>query len=252
MDTRLPIVQSMILADYVHRDSMTQKKLILGTYNNIVTSKFPYPKPALNVYLAITNTHGPTVLCMRIIDVDDQQAPIHESAYPVELSDPNQVYEMTFSASVVFPYSGHYRVQLLAGGELLRECSRRHPARDRPIAQRSLNEQPGGGWWEQFICQPAPDWLEIDNYLRCRMRPASGASCDPLSAVQCRVGWPYFPPASAAIRVQRCHLRVQREGRIVESARLPARLVPDTGPISGRGRGCMIAYNAPKARRWLS
>jgi hypothetical protein len=116
-----PIVQSMILADYIHKDTMTGKKFILGTYNNIVTGKFPFPKQGLSVYLAITNTHSPTVLRMRIVDVDDQEAPIHESAYPVEMSDPNQVYEMTFTTSVVFPHSGHYRVQLLAGGELLRE-----------------------------------------------------------------------------------------------------------------------------------
>lgn len=116
-----PIVQSMILADYIHRDTMTGKKFILGTYNNIVATKFPYPKPGLCVYLAITDSHGPTVLRMRIVDVDDLEAPIHESAYPVELSDPNQVYEMTFTTSVVFPHSGHYRVQLFATGELLRE-----------------------------------------------------------------------------------------------------------------------------------
>ncbi len=116
-----PIVQSMILADYVHRDSMTGKKTILGTYNSIVSSKFPHHKPGLCVYLAITDTHGPFQLRLRIVEVDDQEAPIHESAYPVNLPDPNQVYEMTFTTSVVFPAPGQYRVQLLVGGELLRE-----------------------------------------------------------------------------------------------------------------------------------
>ena len=53
-----PLVQSMILADYVHRDSMTNKKYILGTYNSVIADKFPYPK-SLCLYLAITNCARP-------------------------------------------------------------------------------------------------------------------------------------------------------------------------------------------------
>ena len=115
-----PIVQSMILADHVHRDSMTNKKFILGTYNSVVTDKFPYPK-SLCLYLAITNAHGPLLLRIRLIDVDDQQSPVYETAYPVDLHDPNNVYELTIGAAVVFPAPGDYRLQLYAGSELLRE-----------------------------------------------------------------------------------------------------------------------------------
>ena len=115
-----PLVQSMILADYVHRDSMTNKKYILGTYNSVVADKFPYPK-SLCLYLAITNAHGPLLLRVRLIDVDDQQSPVFESAYPGDLPDPNNVYEITIGAAVVFPAAGDYRLQLYAGNELLRE-----------------------------------------------------------------------------------------------------------------------------------
>lgn len=116
-----PIVQSMILADYVHKDTITGKKFILGTYNSIVADRFPYAKSSLCVFLAITDTHGPTVLRMRVVDVDDQRVPIHESSYPVDLPNPNQVYEITFNTSAIFPSPGEYRIQLLVGNDVLRE-----------------------------------------------------------------------------------------------------------------------------------
>src|SRR6185437_3275185 len=103
-----------------HRDSITNKKFILGTYNVVSADKFPYPK-ALSVYLASTDAHGPLLLRIRVADVDDQHSPVYETAYPVELPDPNMVYEVTINVAVVFPGSGDYRIQLFAGNELLRE-----------------------------------------------------------------------------------------------------------------------------------
>ena len=116
-----PIVQSMIVADGIHRDSSTGKKFILGIFNIIGASRFPHRNPPFFVYLAITNGHGPTVLRLRIVDVEDPQSPIYESAHPVDFSDPNEVYEFVTGVQVVFPVPGNYRMQLLAGNEFLRE-----------------------------------------------------------------------------------------------------------------------------------
>lgn len=116
-----PIVQSMVLADAIHRDPNTRKYFILGTYHILGCDRFPSVPTPLRLYMSITNAHGLTVLRIRIIDVDDAAGPIHESAHTINLSDPNRVWEMTFNVPVVFPMAGHYRIQLLAGNELLRE-----------------------------------------------------------------------------------------------------------------------------------
>ena len=116
-----PIVQSMIVADWIHREPVTGKHFILGTYNRMVAPKFPTPPSALHIYLTITETHGPTVLHIRVVDVDEVFGPIHESVHTVDLPEPNRVYEFTFNIGVVFPAPGDYRVQLYAGNELLRE-----------------------------------------------------------------------------------------------------------------------------------
>lgn len=116
-----PLIQSMILADSVHRDPTTNKKFILGTYNAVNAVQFPYTIPHFCLYLAITNGHGPTRLRIRLVDVDEQQPPIHETVYPVNLVDPNLTYETVFTFPVIFPGPGDYRVQLFVESDLLRE-----------------------------------------------------------------------------------------------------------------------------------
>ncbi len=133
-----PVVQSMILADNVHRDPTTNKKFILGTYNTINAAQFPYTIPRFCLYLAITNGHGSTRLRVRLVDVDEQQTPIHEIAYPVNMADPNMTYETVFTFPVIFPSPGDYRVQLLVGNELLRELRLR-------VLQSRPSAAPSGG-----------------------------------------------------------------------------------------------------------
>jgi hypothetical protein len=131
-----PLVQSMILADHVHQDSLTGKKTILGTHNGIISNKFP-AKQGFCVYIAITEGHGPAMLRMRIVDVDDVIGPIHESILPVDMSDPNRVYEITFSIAAVFPAPGNYRIQLFVDNDFLREVRLR-------VALRQPNLPPSG------------------------------------------------------------------------------------------------------------
>lgn len=116
-----PIVQSMLLADYIHRDALTGKLFILGTFSNILANAYPHTKRAFCTYLSLTGGHGPTVLRMRIADADEEVGAIHESVYPINMPDPNRVCELVFQATVLFPAPGDYRVQLYAGNDLLRE-----------------------------------------------------------------------------------------------------------------------------------
>jgi hypothetical protein len=132
-----PIVQAMILADHIHQDPTTGKRYILGTYSRITAKKYPH-QTGLSLYLAITGGHGPTSLRMRIVDVDETIGPLHESVFPVDLGDPNRVYEITFNSGVVFPCPGDYRLQLYAGHDLLREL--RLVTRTPPRGDQSVEE----------------------------------------------------------------------------------------------------------------
>jgi hypothetical protein len=115
-----PIVQSMILADYVHVDSMSGKKYILGTHNGFFSTQFP-AKHAFSVFMSITGGHGQTMLRLRIVDVDEAIGSIYETASPFNMPDPTRNYDITFSTVALFPAPGDYRIQLYSGNDLLRE-----------------------------------------------------------------------------------------------------------------------------------
>jgi hypothetical protein len=116
-----PLVQSMILADAIHRDPSTKKHSILGTYNAIGSPRFPTAQNPLRLYVALTDAHGPTTLRIRVTDMDEVYGSLHESVHTVNLPDPNQAWELTFAVAAAFPSPGMYRIQLFAGHELLRE-----------------------------------------------------------------------------------------------------------------------------------
>jgi len=126
----------MILADHVHHDSMTGKKYILGAHNGIISSTFP-AKHSFSVYLALTAGHGRVMLRMRIVDADEASGSIQESISPLDMANPNQVYEVTATIAAVFPTPGDYRVQLFVGNDLLREVRLR-------VALRQTNTPPSG------------------------------------------------------------------------------------------------------------
>ena len=116
-----PIVQAMLLADYIHTDSTTGKRYILGTYDQLVAARFPHVVPRLWVFLALTGGHGSTLLRVRVVDVDEEIGTLAESTQPTNLVDPNSLYYFSFPLSVTFPVPGLYRVQSFADHELLRE-----------------------------------------------------------------------------------------------------------------------------------
>ena len=117
-----PDVLAMILADAVLRDVATGKFEIRGTFSGISASDFPWTRPIIVVYAAITNGHGKTSLRLRLIDVDETLEPIVDSESVVEFADPIAVIEPVFvMTDVVFPEPGEYRVQLYGAGQFLRE-----------------------------------------------------------------------------------------------------------------------------------
>lgn len=124
-----PDVQALVLANHVHQDITIGRYYILGTYNQIRCSHFPTPRVPLCLYIAITNAHGYTALRVRVVEVDELlqevPGPICDTTNPIDLPDPTRIYEFGLNLAVVFPKPGDYRVQLLAGNEVLREAKLR-------------------------------------------------------------------------------------------------------------------------------
>jgi hypothetical protein len=134
-----PVVQAMLLADHIHIDPGTGKRYILGTYNQLMATHFPHAVPRLCLFVALTEAHGPTMLRLRVVDMDEEMGTLVESAHPAPMYHPNDLYYFSFTLSVVFPTPGLYRIQLFADNEFLREL--RLQVGLRPPAGRPLSEE---------------------------------------------------------------------------------------------------------------
>lgn len=127
-----PIVQAMLLADHIHIDPATGKRYILGTYNQLMAGKFPNAVPRLCLFIALTEAHGPTLLRLRVVDMDEEIGTLAESTHPATMFNPNDLYYFSINLSVTFPVPGLYRIQLFAENELLRELRLRVGLRQLP------------------------------------------------------------------------------------------------------------------------
>jgi hypothetical protein len=122
MDQPPPEVLALVVADHVHRDDETRKVFVLGTRSVIGARTFPWPHPALAVYLALAGGRGESTLRICLVDVDEERDPVAEGQVVVAFPDP--LYEVDFAmflADLVFPEPGDYRVQLYADGRFLLE-----------------------------------------------------------------------------------------------------------------------------------
>jgi hypothetical protein len=120
--SQLPRVLTLTPADTVSRDAGTGKFSLLGIYNTIVARAFPYVHPSMGLYLALTDGRGKIPLVLRLIDADEERAPVFKVEATLDSSDPTQVTEAGFVLQrLEFPKPGEYVLQLSAGEEVLME-----------------------------------------------------------------------------------------------------------------------------------
>ena len=117
-----PLCLALVMADAMHRDPGTGKLYILGTFSTIFASSFPSTHPLMTVYAVLTDGRGKIPIRLVIVPVEDDTDPLADAKGELEFSDPRMVVEVSLGLpGVTFPCPGEYRVQLLAGEELLME-----------------------------------------------------------------------------------------------------------------------------------
>ena len=125
-DTKTTVVPpyplALVVCDQIYQDSTSQKFSILGTFSMITSSGFPAQHGYLAVYFALTDGHGRIPLRFRVQDAEERRSPVVDTTQSILFSDPKAVVEGRMDmANLHFPEPGEYRLQMLAGTELLME-----------------------------------------------------------------------------------------------------------------------------------
>jgi hypothetical protein len=116
-----PEVLAMILCDQIITDIETNKKSLIGIFDQVETASLPCLVHELHVYLSLTDGHGTLPVALACVAVDEGEE-LFRGESEVEFADPLQVVELQFVfPNARFPTAGEYRFQFSAGGALLRE-----------------------------------------------------------------------------------------------------------------------------------
>ena len=93
-----PEVLAMILCDQVITDVQTNKKSLIGIFDQIETASLPCLIHELHIYLSLTDGHGRLPMAVTCV-ADDGGDELFRGDSEVEFSDPLQVVEIQF----IFP-----------------------------------------------------------------------------------------------------------------------------------------------------
>jgi hypothetical protein len=116
-----PAVLAMILCDLVITDVETNKKSLIGLFDQVEAATLPCVIHELHVYLSLTDGHGELAVAIACVTVDEGEE-LFRGATVVTFDDPLQVVELHFAfPNARFPRAGEYRFQFSADGQVLRE-----------------------------------------------------------------------------------------------------------------------------------
>ncbi len=118
-DKTYPTPLAFLIADSVIDDRETRKKSIIGIFNSICSSRFPFRHAELSLFVSLTEGYGEYnsfLVCSRA----DDEKEIFRTNGKVNFHTPNSVVEMSFVLrNIEFPTPGKYTFQFFCEDYLL-------------------------------------------------------------------------------------------------------------------------------------
>ncbi len=102
---------AMIICDQIITEDKTNKKSLMGCFNNVSSTEFPTRPINWVVFVALTNGRGAYQGKLKCINEDEQNETVFELGGPVIFNSPLQTVEMGFKlANLVFPKPGTHAI----------------------------------------------------------------------------------------------------------------------------------------------
>ena len=112
---------SIIVCDDIYRDEQSKKLVIVGTFNAIQVTDFPYCHPKMSILLTLTNGHGQNDVSLTVEHGETGQ-PLAELSGPMNFDSPLDMVDINVKLQqLVFPEPGKYWVTLHQAGEIIKQ-----------------------------------------------------------------------------------------------------------------------------------
>lgn len=119
MKNTKPVVLAMVICDTIIDDKMTNKKSLIGIFNNIWACELPVVHPKFNIYLSLTDGYG-SYLGKLVCVLADENKQIFQLDCKVDFPSPEQIVELNYEfVGIKFPLFGNYHFEFWVENQLL-------------------------------------------------------------------------------------------------------------------------------------
>ncbi|OQA56281.1 MAG: hypothetical protein BWY42_01065 [Candidatus Omnitrophica bacterium ADurb.Bin277] len=116
----VPKTNAMLICDYVITERGTNKKSLIGVFENIGAASFPCTHFAMSVYIKLTDAQGSYRFRLDLVDLHEDKT-IGQSEMPNEVQVPSPLvaHELVFNLrGVRFAHPGEYEFRIFANGSI--------------------------------------------------------------------------------------------------------------------------------------
>ena len=115
-----PEVKAFLLCDYVLHEAGTNKKSLIGIFEQVNTPRLPFRHGRMSVYANLTDVHGTYDLTLRLVRLRDGKVLLEAKGLRIQVTDPLQVSELGMNLEgIVFEEPGKYEFALYANEQFL-------------------------------------------------------------------------------------------------------------------------------------
>ncbi len=120
MTAPTPKANAMLICDYVITERGTNKKSLIGVFENIGAATFPCTHFAMSVYIKLTDAQGGYHFRLELIDLQSDTV-IGKSEMPEEVRVPSPLdaHELVFNLrGVRFMHAGNYEFRIFSNDRI--------------------------------------------------------------------------------------------------------------------------------------
>jgi hypothetical protein len=115
-----PEVKAFLLCDYVIHEAVTNKKSLIGIFEQVNVGRLPFRLARMSVYANLADAHGNYDLSLRLVRLRDGKILLEAKGIRLSVADPLQVSELGMNLEgVVFEEPGKYEFALYANDQFL-------------------------------------------------------------------------------------------------------------------------------------
>jgi hypothetical protein len=113
-DTPIPSVVAMLICDQAITEQNTNKKTLIGIFENLASADFPVSIPRASIYIKLADAQGDYTFKLRIVKLKDESL-ISEVEAKATILDVSQYAELVLNmVNMPIPEPGKYEFQLYA------------------------------------------------------------------------------------------------------------------------------------------